>query len=180
MELSSKIIAALKSLIVKSSTDGGMALRVSEIENVGGLIPGANSQSARSFEALVQLCIVKDSENRNALRLVTEKAYKTYTVRLAAQASTTAPAGTVLGVSELGTAVIAYVSAGLYTITFTGNKLTANKTFVNILLPGTTAEVTAKAAVADLNVVQLRSFDSGTLANDILPVNTLVEIRVYR
>lgn len=179
MELSSKFEAALKSLIVKSAT-GGMAVRISEIDNEGGLIPGANSQSSRSLETLLHLAIVKDGENRNALRFVTEKPYKTYTVRLAAQAGTVAPAGQVLGASEIGPAVIAYVSPGLYTITFTGDKLTANRTFVNVLLPGTTAAVTAKAAVVDLNVVQLRSFISGTLGNDAIPVNTLVEIRVYR
>jgi adhesin HecA-like repeat protein len=170
-----KFIAAFKACIAKIAA-GGMGLRVTRVDNPGGLIDGANSQSSRSLETMLELCIVQDGEGKPAIRLIEEKPYKAYAALLT-QTGTSAPVATILQ-NEIGELVWSYAGVGLYAVTLAA-AFTVNKTSVLVPANTGTAGVNVFTTSPTANAVNLFS-----LLNDV-PTNALltkqfIEIRVYR
>jgi hypothetical protein len=173
-----KFVAAIKACIAKIAA-GGMALRVTRVDNPGALADGANSQSSRSLETLLELCIVQDGEGKPAIRLIEEKPYKVYTAFLT-QTGTSAPVATVLENELGGTIVWTYGgNAGRYLATLSG-AFVANKTAV-IIPPNLETGKLAFAITdsANANAIEVFTSSAGVLANNLLE-GQFIEIRIYR
>lgn len=104
------------------------------------------------------------------------KPYKSY-VALLTQTSTNAPIPIVLE-NTIGTIVWTYDSTGSYIGTLTG-AFTVDKTFLVCSITNGDKDIIIQSSVTPSpDTVLVYSWDTGTLANDIL-VNTPIEIRVY-
>jgi hypothetical protein len=103
--------------------------------------------------------------------------YKVYTALLT-QTSTSAPTAIVLENTLSGTPTFAYVDPGEYTLTLTG-EFVVDKTVVTYnLIAVDNLDDAYVANRASANVIDIKTYDAGTLANAILN-KSFIEIRVY-
>lgn len=157
--------------------DGNMGLRVIRV-NDADMTDGIKSQSSRSAETLFGMAVKRNAGGKLALRLVEEKPYLSYNALLT-QAGTAAPTRKLLGANELGgTPALSYVGVGVYRLTITG-KFTVDKTSVFLQLNSIDINHEARVAVIDDDVIEIRTFDEGVAANDIL-ADASLKIEVYR
>lgn len=187
--ISGKTLAALKALFFKDGTKN--AIRITEVDD-GTLAPSANSQSARSLEQFI-LSAIELIGGKPALRLVVERPYKVFTALLT-QAGTAAPTLKILQNTLGFDAVAVYNGVGSYSLRFDDAQFAVDKTYVQI--NNASADGTYKAHAKYTGVVATENpitfvttyksqvvvytFDAGVAANDVLEVETSIEIRVYR
>jgi hypothetical protein len=103
--------------------------------------------------------------------------YKVFTA-LVTQADTSAPTMTILENTLSGTPVFSYDAVGEYELTLAG-EFVNNKTaiFTSVIINNNLARSYTAVRVSN-DVIEVKSYNSGTLANTMLS-NSLLEIRIY-